>query len=232
MRARSLLESFNYALAGFIHALSTQRNMKIHCLAAAVVLFFGYYLHLSTVELAVLVLTVGLVMAAEIMNTAVEVVVDLITEEYHPLAKTAKNVAAGSVLLTALAAIVVGFLLFFDKVADRLEGTPNSVSNPASLLVLIPAVTVFGVVMVVKILAGYYHLQGGMPSGHVAVAFSLATSTYLLGAQGPVVLVAFILACLVAQSRLEARIHSWLEVSAGGLLGTIVTLLVFHLLLK
>ena len=230
MRARTLLDSFNYALAGFVHALSTQRNMVIHCLAAVLVLFLGYYFHLSTVELAVLVLTVGLVISAEMMNTALEVVVDLITEEYHPLAKTAKNVAAGSVLMTALAAVIVGFLLFFDKVADRLEGIPTSNSNPASLLVLVPVLTVFGVVMIIKILAGYYNLQGGMPSGHVAVAFSLATSAYLLGAQGPVILIALILACLVAQSRLEARIHSWPEILAGGLLGIIVTLVVFHLL--
>ncbi|NLA58604.1 MAG: phosphatase PAP2 family protein [Firmicutes bacterium] len=230
MRARTLLDSFNYALAGFIHALKTQRNMVIHCLAAVLVLFLGYYLQFSTVELAVLVLTVGLVIAAEMFNTVLEVVVDLITEEYHPLAKTAKNVAAGSVLMTAVAAVVVGFLLFFDKVADRLEGIHTSHSNPASLLVLVPVVTVFGVVMIIKILAGYYNLQGGMPSGHVAIAFSLATSTYLLGAQGPVTLIAFILACLVAQSRLEARIHSLSEITAGVLLGIAATSLVFHIL--
>ncbi len=84
--------------------------------------------------------------------------------------------------------------------------------------------------MFLKILAGYYHLQGGMPSGHVAVAFSLATSTYLLGAQGPVILIALILASLVAQSRLEARIHRWPEILAGGFLGIIITLVVFQVL--
>ncbi len=230
MRARTLLDSFNYALAGFVHALSTQRNMVIHCLTAVAVLVLGYYFQLPTGELAVLVVTVGLVISAEMINTALEVVVDLITEEYHPLAKTAKNVAAGSVLLTALAATIVGFLLFFDKVADRLEGIPASNSNPASLLVLIPILAVLGVVMFLKILAGYYHLQGGMPSGHVAVAFSLATSTYLLGAQGPVILIALILASLVAQSRLEARIHRWPEILAGGFLGIIITLVVFQVL--
>jgi diacylglycerol kinase (ATP) len=230
MRARTLLESFNYALAGFFYAVSTQRNMRIHCLMAVLAFLLGYVMHLTSAELAVLVLTVGLVLMAEMVNTAIEVVVDLVTQEYHPLAKTAKNVAAGSVLVTALVAIVIGFLLFFDKVAARLENVPAVRTNPASLLVLIPIAVIVAGVVILKVLAGYYRVQGGMPSGHVAVAFGLATSIYLLGADGPITLVGFILASLVAQSRLEARIHRWPEVVAGGLIGICATVLLFQLL--
>ena len=218
MRARTLLESFNYALAGFFYAIKTQRNMRIHCLMAVLVFLFGYVLHLSPVELAVLVLTVGLVIMAEMINTALEVVVDLITREYHPLAKTAKNVAAG------------GFLLFFDKIAYRLEGVSAVRTNSSSLVVLIPIVVIIASVVILKMLSGYYHVQGGMPSGHVAVAFGLATSIHRLGAGGAITLIAFILASLVAQSRLEARIHRWPEVVAGGLIGISITVLIFQLL--
>lgn len=230
MRARTLLESFNYALAGFFYAIKTQRNMRIHCLMAVLVFLFGYVLHLSPVELAVLVLTVGLVIMAEMINTALEVVVDLITREYHPLAKTAKNVAAGSVLVTALVAVVIGFLLFFDKIAYRLEGVSAVRTNSSSLVVLIPIVVIIASVVILKMLSGYYHVQGGMPSGHVAVAFGLATSIHRLGAGGPITLIAFILASLVAQSRLEARIHRWPEVVVGGLIGISITVLIFQLL--
>jgi diacylglycerol kinase (ATP) len=136
MRARTLLESFNYALAGFFYAISTQRNMRIHCLMAVLALILGYVMGLSAVELAILTLTVGMVIMAEMINTALEVVVDLVTQEYHPLAKTAKNVAAGSVLVTALVATVVGFLLFFDKISSRLGNIPTVRTNSTSLWVL------------------------------------------------------------------------------------------------
>ncbi|NMB45197.1 MAG: phosphatase PAP2 family protein [Firmicutes bacterium] len=230
MRARTLLESFNYALAGWFYAIRTQRNMRIHCLTAVLVFLLGYVLHLSSVELAVLILTAGLVIMAEMLNTAIEVVVDLITQEYHPLAKIAKNVAAGSVLVTALAAMAIGFLLFFDKIADRLEEVPTIGTNSSCLLILVPIGVIVASVVVFKLSAGYHHVQGGMPSGHVAVAFGLATSAHLLGASGPITLVAFILASLVAQSRLEARIHRWPEVAAGGLIGIAATILLFELL--
>ncbi len=115
MRACTLLDSFRYALAGLVYAMRTQRNMRIHCLAAVVVLALGYILNFSHVEFAILALTVSLVLMAELMNTAIEVTIDLITQEYHPLAKTAKNVAAGAVLVMALGAVMVGFFLFFNK---------------------------------------------------------------------------------------------------------------------
>ena len=230
MRARTLLESFNYALAGFFYAVSTQRNMRIHCCMAVLAFLLGYVMHLTSVELAILALTVGLVIIAEMINTALEVVVDLVTQEYQPLAKTAKNVSAGSVLVTAFVAIVIGFLLFFDKISARLEGIPTVRTNSASLLVLIPILVIVAGVVSLKVLAGYYHVQGGMPSGHVALAFGLATAIHLLGADGPITLVAFILASLVAESRLEARIHRWPEVVAGGLIGIAATVLLFQLL--
>ncbi len=230
MRSRTILESFNYALAGLLYAVRTQRNMRIHSLTAVLAFILGYVLHLSSVELAVLALTIGMVIMAEMINTALEVVVDLVTQEYHPLAKTAKNVAAGSVLVMALVAIVIGFLLFFDKLADRLEKVPSVRTNPTSLLVLIPIVVIVASVFILKVLAGYHHVQGGMPSGHVAVAFGLATSIHLLGAEGSLTLIAFALASLVAQSRLEARIHRWPEAVAGALIGISATVLLFQLL--
>lgn len=98
-----------------MHAIRTQRNMRIHCLATIVVLALGYILQFSPVELAILTLTVSLVLVAELINTAIETTVDLITPEYHPLAKTAKNVAAGAVLVMALGAVMVGVFLFFNR---------------------------------------------------------------------------------------------------------------------
>jgi len=108
----SLLASFRYALAGMGHVLRTQRNARIQVGVAAMALGMGWALGLSSVEWAVLLLTIALVLAAEMANTVLEVMVDIACPEYHPLAKTAKDVSAGAVLLTAMASVAVGLALF------------------------------------------------------------------------------------------------------------------------
>jgi diacylglycerol kinase len=115
-RAGTLARSFRYAFAGLGYCLRTQRNFRIHTLAATLVTGAGVVLGLSWVEWAVLALTMTMVMAAEMVNTVVEAVVDLTSPTYHPLAKVAKDVAAGAVLLTALGAVVVGLFVFLPHV--------------------------------------------------------------------------------------------------------------------
>lgn len=112
MYRRSLRESFSYAIQGIFYALLSQRNMKIHSLAAVVVVASGFYFDISRIEWAIIMLTVFMVLAAEVTNTAIEKTVDLFTREYHPLAKLAKNLAAGGVLLTAITAVIVAVLIF------------------------------------------------------------------------------------------------------------------------
>jgi len=112
MRAASVIASFRYAFAGVAHLFATQRNAKIHGAAVALVVALGAALGISRVEWAILALTCTLVIAAEGVNTAVEAVVDLASPDFHPLAKVAKDVAAGTVLLTAIGAVAVGLLIF------------------------------------------------------------------------------------------------------------------------
>lgn len=111
-RAATLWLSFRYAFAGLWHLLSTQRNAQIHCIAAIAAAALGVAFGITRTEWALLVLTCALVLAAEGANTAIEAAVDLASPEFHPLAKIAKDVAAGTVLLTAIAAVMVGLILF------------------------------------------------------------------------------------------------------------------------
>lgn len=111
-RASSVWRSFHYAFAGIGYCLRTQRNFRIHMLAALLVGVVGGLLGLSGVEWAVLALTVTMVLAAEMVNTVIEAAVDLASPSIHPLAKTAKDVAAGAVLVTALGAVVIGVCIF------------------------------------------------------------------------------------------------------------------------
>ncbi len=230
MRSRTLAESFGFAVDGILYAFQTQRNLRVHCLMAVLVLLLALSLRVNRTELAVLAITVGAVMSAELFNTAIEAVVDLLTREYHPLARVAKNVAAGGVLVTAVAAAFVGYALFVPRLLFVIQGQQiRGIATPASLTIGALALVLLAVVFL-KAQGGRFQLQGGMPSGHTALAFALATSVFFVTQSGAAVLLAALIAALVAQSRIEARIHRWPEVVAGALLGILVTLLVFQLL--
>lgn len=109
---RRFLMAFRYAFAGIWHLLRTQRNFQIHVLIGAIAIALGIALRIARWEWVALALTIGMVLAAEGFNTAIEATVDLATRERHPLARIAKDVAAGTVLLCALTAIAVGVLIF------------------------------------------------------------------------------------------------------------------------
>ncbi|WP_129629808.1 diacylglycerol kinase family protein [Candidatus Oscillochloris fontis] len=111
-RVEALIASFGYAFAGVWYMFRTQRNAQIHLLVGACALALGSILGLERWEWLALVLVIALVLAAEGMNTAIEVTVDLITTARHPLAKIAKDVAAGTVLICAITAVVVGCIVF------------------------------------------------------------------------------------------------------------------------
>lgn len=118
----ALFAAFYYAFQGLWYMLRTQRNAQIHCFAALCAVALGLVLDLARWEWLTLTLTITLVLAAEGLNTAIEAVVDLATTQIHPLAKIAKDVAAGTVLLCAMASVVVGCLIFLPHLWPLLLG--------------------------------------------------------------------------------------------------------------
>jgi len=121
-RALTLLSAFRYAFAGVGYLLTTQRNAKIHCAFAMLAVLMGLLLRISRTEWLALVLTITLVLTMEGVNTAVEAVVDLASPGYHPLAKIAKDVAAGTVLLAAIGSVVAGLLIFVPHLWPLVRG--------------------------------------------------------------------------------------------------------------
>jgi len=108
----AFFRSFGYAFAGIAYVVRTQRNMRVHLVIAGLVIIAGILLQVTAVEWAVIALTMGVVFASEMVNTVAELAVDLLTEEYHPMAKVAKDVSAAAVLVTAIAAVAVGVAIF------------------------------------------------------------------------------------------------------------------------
>lgn len=114
-RKGPLIKSFGYAFEGLFAVIKKERNMKIHCTAAILVVLFGFFLEISKTEWIICFLLFGLIMGLECVNTAVEAVVDLATEEIHPKAKLAKDAAAGAVLIAAIFAALIGMMIFLPK---------------------------------------------------------------------------------------------------------------------
>ena len=113
---KKLINSFNYAIEGFISSFKTERNMKIHVLAMAVVLALGFYFKLNSIEWCVIATAIALVIGAELFNTAIETIVDMVSPEKNPKAKLAKDISAAAVLAFAIGAFVVGALIFIPKI--------------------------------------------------------------------------------------------------------------------
>ncbi len=113
-----LYKSFGYAFEGIFTCIAKERNMKIHCLAVIIVVLLGTLLRLSVTEWCICLILFGLVMALELVNTSAEAIVDLVTEERKPLAKVAKDTAAGAVLIAAIMAAIIGAIIFIPKILE------------------------------------------------------------------------------------------------------------------
>jgi diacylglycerol kinase (ATP) len=235
MRARpSVIESFNFAIEGVIHVLRTQRNMRLHFAAAVAVIVVAVAVGVSKIELSVLLVSIAFVLVAEMINTAVEGAIDAATTSFDPMAKLAKDIAAGAVLIASVNAVAVGYLVFAGKAADKTAEVLDRVRSAPAQITLVALVLTVIIVIATKAWTGRgTPLRGGLPSGHAAVAFAgWMAATYIVNDSHRFVVSAltFIMALLVAQTRVESGVHSALEVAYGGALGALVTLSVFQLL--
>ncbi len=228
-RSKNPLSSFRHAVEGVVHTFRTQRNMRFHFFTVALVLISGILYRLPATEMLVLLFTASLVLITEMFNTAVEAVVDMITLSYHPAAKFAKDIAAGAVLIAAVNAVVVGFVLFLG--GGRPEMLHYRLQQPPTLyFFVVAAVLLFIVLLGWKILGEKGTLlQGGVVSGHSAIAFFLATTIIFIANNAFAAVLAFLLALLVAQSRVEARIHTVREVVMGAVLALFLTASVYRI---
>jgi diacylglycerol kinase (ATP) len=238
VKSRSFLESFNSAVEGIIYVVKTQRNMRIHFLVAVILLVGSLFLrpHLSPVELMILSFTIVLVLITEMLNTAVEKTIDLMSDTYHPLARVAKDITAGTVLIVSVLAVIVGYLLFFRRyLSPGIESAIVSIKTSPAHITLISLAVVILLTVLCKALvtkSDGFMLRGGMPSLHSALAGAIWMVLALVTGNPIVVVLAFILAFFVVQPRVARGIHTLPEVIFGALLGILTTILVFQCLGK
>lgn len=118
--AKKVFKSFSYAIEGIVHGVKRERNLRIHLTITVMVCLIGFWFDISITEWLIILLAIGGVIALELVNTALERVVDLVTEEFQPLAKQAKDVAAGAVFIYAIIAVMIGMVIFLPKILSLL----------------------------------------------------------------------------------------------------------------
>jgi len=195
-----------------------------------VLLIVSFVLGVGGTDFVVLITLAVLVISVEMLNTAVEIITDILFKEYDQRAKIIKDTAAGAVLITALGAALVGYIILFEPVRKYFDSGLSVAKHTGTDVAVVALLAVLILVVIAKAFFGKGEpLRGGMPSGHAAVAFSIWISvTMTTGSFIPSLLV-FIMAVLIAQSRVSVGIHRPLEVILGALLGIAVTFLLFKI---
>ncbi len=218
MKPTNWVQRANVAIEGVIFAVKTQRHMRYHLCAALAALIMGLVLNISRIEFILLCMAIVLVLVTEMLNTAIETTVDMISEEFHPRAKNAKDIAAGVVLIASIGALTLAYLILYPAFKAALQSghLANTEGHRMTSWPSLPYAVVIILVIIIKAFFGTGEpLRGGMPSGHAAVSFSIWIASMYLTDSLPIVLLTFLLAVMVSWSRWSSGIHRPIEVIAG-----------------
>ena len=227
----NFIDAWRNAINGIIYATTTQSNIKKQLLIAVFVVIISLFFELSKAEFLIFMFTIVLILFAEMVNTAIETVVDLYTDLYHPKAKIAKDVAAGGVVITAINALIVAYFLFFDKVSDiGLQFIRNIVSSPIHLAFSTVIIVVIAILSLVAMATTNKHKflnKKFMPSGHTALSFAANTIIWLITDNIVILTLSLVMAILVSESRIEAKKHTLSEVVFSASVGIIAVLIIY-----
>lgn len=228
---KNLINTWKNAFEGIIYATTTQGNIRKQLAIAVIVMAISLFFNLSKAEFLCLMFTVVLIIIAEMVNTAIETVVDLYTDLYHPKAKIAKDVGAGAVVIAAINAIIVAYFLFFDKISDiGLAFIQNVVNNPIHLAFI---GVMLSVILILTLKAAFDSRKNGekktkfVPSGQSALAFAAWTIIWINNRDIVVLTLTTILATLVGFSRIESKSRTTAETIFGAITGILTVILVY-----
>lgn len=221
-------DSANNAIEGILFAAKSERHLRYHLCAAVVVLFLSYMLGIPRIEFLIISIVVIMVLLAEMLNTAIEYIVDMVSPEYSEKARIAKDVSAGAVLITVFGAVVIGYIILFPYMEEVFDSGISIAQHADNEIALISIIITLILVVIIKAVSGRGHpLRGGMPSGHAALAFSLWLSITFMTEMFEVSLVGLTLSLMIAHSRVSQKAHTYSEVIAGALLGIGLTMALF-----
>ncbi len=229
MKPKTWIDKTNVAIEGIIYAVKTERHMRYHLFAALATLILSLLLNISRLEFILLCMAIVLVLVTEMLNTAVEVTVDMISKEYHPRAKIAKDIGAGVVLIASIGALTLAYLILYPALKQAIvTGTWHFHKAQDDVIAFVSLIVVIILVVIIKAFLGTGEpLRGGMPSGHAAVSFAIWADAVYLTHSFIIGLLTFLLALMVSWSRWSSGIHKPIEVVVGALLGAGITFIFF-----
>lgn len=228
MPLRKWFKSVNYAINGILHATKTQRHIRYHLYAVILVLLLSFLLGIKRGEFLLLVVLSIIVLTTEMLNTALEEVVNVLFEKYDKRAMAIKDIAAGAVLITALGSAVIGYIILFVPLKELFAGGLRIAKNTEANIAVLALIIILALVVIMKAFFGRgMPLKGGMPSGHAAVSFAVWVAVTLISGNFVVSLLVLLLAVAIAQSRVNIGIHSPWEVILGAMLGMAVMFFLF-----
>ncbi len=224
------LESLNCAIEGILYTARTQKHMRYHFIIAILLMLVSLILHLPLLEFMIFAIAIITLLTAEMINTAIEEVVNLVEEKYNIRAKIAKDVSAGAVLVSAVALLIVAYYIFsryfYGSAELALRRSSDLYGHMAVVALLLCLV---GVVIIKAFFGKGRPLAGGFPSGHAAISFSMWSSITLITLNPFVSILAFVMAVMISQSRVSGGIHTAMEVVLGALFGTGITFAIFFI---
>ncbi len=230
MPLRKWLKSANDAIEGILTAAKNERHLRYHLYAAAIVLLFSYSAGVTKTEFLIISTLSLFVIMAELINTAIEATVDLLSPKRREEARIAKDVAAGAVMCTATGAAIIGYIILFPYLKSYFENGLYIAKHAENEVAVFALIFVFILVILTKAFTGKGHpLRGGMPSGHSAVSFSFWVSITVMTENALASLLSLTAAVMIAQSRVTIHIHSVWEVILGALMGSTVTYVLFKI---
>lgn len=233
----NFIEAWYNAINGIVYTSTTQRNFRIQLILAVIVLALSLFYGLGTTEFLCLVFALFFVIFAEMVNTAIETVVDLFVDVYHPKAKIAKDVAAGAVVLSACNALIVGYFIFFnaenmkaisDSIFNNMVKSPQHLAFVAIILVVIAVIAIKASCSKKKE-RGQLIKEGFVPSGQSAVAFAALTAIWINSKDIVTFTLALVLSLLVVGNRVYNNARTKAEVVFGACMGVLIVMLVYGL---
>lgn len=237
MKNDNFFEAWGNATNGIIYSATTQRNIRIQLVLAVIVMVLSLFYGLNTAEFLCSLFAVFMVIFAELINTAIETVVDLFVDVYHPKAKISKDVAAGAVVLAACNALVVGYFIFFkeenlkaisDSIFNNMVKSPMHLAFVAIMLVVIAVISMKAGCSK-KTERGELVKEGFVPSGQSAIAFAALTAIWLNSKDIVTFTLALILSILVVENRVGSNARTKAEIVFGACMGVLIVLLIYGL---
>ena len=231
----NFIDAIKNALNGLIYAITTQSNIKKQLVIASIIMILSLFFDFTTTEFLCLVFAIVLVIFSEMCNTAIETLVDLYTDIYHPKAKIAKDLGAGTVLLMSINSVIVAYFLFFRKIDISKIGESifyNLIKSPVDLAfvgIILTSIVIIAIIAYATTRKKDDGKKAFIPSGQSALASALLT---LIGVNTRNVLVftlALFLALLILENKIESKKKSYAEIIFGASMGFLIILVVYGL---